>query len=103
MAEATLIDISACGRFSSRLVRMARFAVAAVLAIGFHTGLVAQDFGVPQDGRANNGAAKWLAEQDVAFLKVDEAFALTTERGSCLLYTSPSPRDATLSRMPSSA
>ena len=25
------------------------------------------------------------------------------ETGSCLLYTSPSPRDATLSRMPSSA
>ena len=25
------------------------------------------------------------------------------QRGSCLLYTSPSPRDATLSRMPSSA
>ena len=25
------------------------------------------------------------------------------ECGSCLLYTSPSPRDATLSRMPSSA
>ena len=25
------------------------------------------------------------------------------EVGSCLLYTSPSPRDATLSRMPSSA
>ena len=25
------------------------------------------------------------------------------EPGSCLLYTSPSPRDATLSRMPSSA
>ena len=24
-------------------------------------------------------------------------------RGACLLYTSPSPRDATLSRMPSSA
>ena len=29
-----------------------------------------------------------------------EAFAL---RDACLLYTSPSPRDATLSRMPSSA
>ena len=27
----------------------------------------------------------------------------TVERGTCLLYTSPSPRDATLSRMPSSA
>ena len=25
------------------------------------------------------------------------------QRGICLLYTSPSPRDATLSRMPSSA
>ena len=28
---------------------------------------------------------------------------ITTEPGFCLLYTSPSPRDATLSRMPSSA
>ena len=26
-----------------------------------------------------------------------------SRRGNCLLYTSPSPRDATLSRMPSSA
>ena len=32
------------------------------------------------------------------------AFDAATERfGICLLYTSPSPRDATLSRMPSSA
>ena len=29
--------------------------------------------------------------------------AALDERGACLLYTSPSPRDATLSRMPSSA
>ena len=29
--------------------------------------------------------------------------AIEVERGVCLLYTSPSPRDATLSRMPSSA
>ena len=28
---------------------------------------------------------------------------LKTRMGTCLLYTSPSPRDATLSRMPSSA
>ena len=28
---------------------------------------------------------------------------IDTQMGSCLLYTSPSPRDATLSRMPSSA
>ena len=30
-------------------------------------------------------------------------FLQIAETGSCLLYTSPSPRDATLSRMPSSA
>ena len=30
-------------------------------------------------------------------------YALTVDSGTCLLYTSPSPRDATLSRMPSSA
>ena len=34
-----------------------------------------------QDGISNNGAAKWLSEQEEpAFLKVDQAFALTTER-----------------------
>ena len=32
-----------------------------------------------------------------------EARATDACRGVCLLYTSPSPRDATLSRMPSSA
>ena len=31
------------------------------------------------------------------------ASAAASDAGSCLLYTSPSPRDATLSRMPSSA
>ena len=31
------------------------------------------------------------------------AIAALTLWGTCLLYTSPSPRDATLSRMPSSA
>ena len=48
----------------------------------------------------------------IAF-SVDEAVAAAEELGTpvmvkaqvhtCLLYTSPSPRDATLSRMPSSA
>ena len=33
----------------------------------------------------------------------DQAWKEGAERESCLLYTSPSPRDATLSRMPSSA
>ena len=30
-------------------------------------------------------------------------FVVLRNQGRCLLYTSPSPRDATLSRMPSSA
>ena len=33
----------------------------------------------------------------------DKTFMVTSVTNSCLLYTSPSPRDATLSRMPSSA
>ena len=33
----------------------------------------------------------------------DDLEALTPQLRICLLYTSPSPRDATLSRMPSSA
>ena len=49
---------------------------------------------------------KKLAEQLVA-LTILEAKELNDilkdEYGICLLYTSPSPRDATLSRMPSSA
>ena len=42
---------------------------------------------------ANGGILRGSGTQDVR----------TTISGSCLLYTSPSPRDATLSRMPSSA
>jgi len=34
---------------------------------------------------------------------LDVAAVAEAEDGICLLYTSPSPRDATLSRMPSSA
>ena len=36
-------------------------------------------------------------------LRLDEKTAMKGKAGHCLLYTSPSPRDATLSRMPSSA
>ena len=39
------------------------------------------------------------------YVEAAQAFAQTTYQSIyiCLLYTSPSPRDATLSRMPSSA
>ena len=46
-----------------------------------------------------------LSEQDAARLRADVADrpSRVTVAELCLLYTSPSPRDATLSRMPSSA
>ena len=40
---------------------------------------------------------------DVADKESESVSAVYNEFSSCLLYTSPSPRDATLSRMPSSA
>ena len=36
-------------------------------------------------------------------LIVGNNYDISTQLGSCLLYTSPSPRDRTRSRMPSSA
>ena len=41
-----------------------------------------------------------LKSIDGKILKLDE---IKGENGTCLLYTSPSPRDRTRSRMPSSA
>ena len=49
--------------------------------------------------KANN--FKLLAENRYA--KFQYAISETIEAGICLLYTSPSPRDRTRSRMPSSA
>ena len=45
--------------------------------------------------------AKWIKELDYRLIK--ELWAYTERRIACLLYTSPSPRDGLLSRMPSSA
>ena len=56
--------------------------------------------------------AEWLVEdgdyveKDQAIAEVDSDKAtleLPAEESGCLLYTSPSPRDGLLSRMPSSA
>ena len=51
-----------------------------------------------------------LGEDDIEVLngieisiQQGETFAIVGPSGSCLLYTSPSPRDRTRSRMPSSA
>ena len=45
----------------------------------------------------------WFYANEAAILHVVKVEDMPTSRKGCLLYTSPSPRDATLSRMPSSA
>ena len=52
------------------------------------------------DSRADQ-AVRWNDPELGIGWPVDEADAVLSD--NCLLYTSPSPRDATLSRMPSSA
>ena len=44
-----------------------------------------------------------LAEMSNAGVPVPPGFTISTEACACLLYTSPSPRDLSTSRMPSSA
>ena len=55
-------------------------------------------------------SGKLRCDIDVDFVTTGESFSLATDEGkihgganTCLLYTSPSPRDRTRSRMPSSA
>ena len=42
-------------------------------------------------------------KQEASAYKLNTKKYILDEKRDCLLYTSPSPRDATLSRMPSSA
>ena len=56
-----------------------------------------------QDLRVKRGLDKPFLYQYAMQLKSIATFNFNRELWTCLLYTSPSPRDATLSRMPSSA
>ena len=58
-----------------------------------------------QDFKASNSEETKLAAAPIIKALQDEVDRLDSRSkyGDCLLYTSPSPRDATLSRMPSSA
>ena len=54
--------------------------------------------------RAHTQAAMFRGFEKILAGKDPQAGLIVTPRAcGCLLYTSPSPRDATLSRMPSSA
>ena len=61
---------------------------------GGHTG---------QAGALVHGIARALILFDSEFRATLKTEKLSTRDSSCLLYTSPSPRDGLLSRMPSSA
>ena len=71
--------------------------------------LVAQDFVYAIKRLADpklQGLGFWLLDGKIKGLnewKSKNATKKATDYSDCLLYTSPSPRDATLSRMPSSA
>ena len=52
--------------------------------------------------KPDEGTVLW-GEKNLSLLRMSEAQIVEAGISSCLLYTSPSPRDATLSRMPSSA
>ena len=65
--------------------------------------------GLAELGRKNKNVVALCADL-IGSLKMDEFISENPDRffqvgiaEACLLYTSPSPRDATLSRMPSSA
>ena len=47
--------------------------------------------------------ASAVREAGLRFLNENDAVEFEIQDGDCLLYTSPSPRDGLLSRMPSSA
>ena len=53
-------------------------------------------------GVSINDCAWHVIQEDIPFGGVGPS-GMGAYHGDCLLYTSPSPRDATLSRMPSSA
>ena len=54
------------------------------------------------DDRTTDETLKWMRENTKALFSVHKVTAMSELR-ACLLYTSPSPRDNRVSRMPSSA
>ena len=56
-----------------------------------------------QMDRGDDGSFGSHLDTEPGYSYINWKFIIEMENGSCLLYTSPSPRDATLSRMPSSA
>ena len=54
-------------------------------------------------GASNGPEDYFLWQKDEKFSGKDEVYFEWNDQSNCLLYTSPSPRDLSTSRMPSSA
>ena len=64
------------------------------------------DFDIDENEALNDAMDRLLTSQDLDYEIIGEKYIAVFQKSNksdCLLYTSPSPRDATLSRMPSSA
>ena len=64
---------------------------------------VAGSFGIPSTAHAATRTVTNCNDSGTGSLRQRAAIALSGDTIDCLLYTSPSPRDGLLSRMPSSA
>ena len=86
-----------------------RFGLNGVLFPDSHTGMPSSEYTIAEllrdNGYRTGIVGKWHLGHKYDFLPLQQGFDFFFGRlySSCLLYTSPSPRDATLSRMPSSA
>ena len=91
-----MIDLLACPPSPNQVTSEAYSSPSIVLAANQHDGsrIIFDDF---------REAYYWLRQNTPEDAKVMSWWDYGYQITACLLYTSPSPRDATLSRMPSSA
>ena len=73
--------------------------------MGILSGKKALIVGVASDRSIAWSTAEFMHQQgaELAFTYLDDKLKKRVDKIACLLYTSPSPRDRTRSRMPSSA
>ena len=96
---------------SSRYLKFGFTGAALILLVAIVGGCVAVDTHVSRDTRSNEGLASNLLSPEQLPLNYFQFFgshnsyktAISDRLMDCLLYTSPSPRDLSTSRMPSSA
>ena len=92
-------DVDVGGRL--RALREAR--QLSIRALAEASGLAVNTLSLIENGRTSPSVSTLQQIAVALSLPITAFFAPETPRSRCLLYTSPSPRDRTRSRMPSSA